>query len=87
MKPKAGARGTAKLAALPLAQRVNEVEAPGFWLLNLHLSDNDKLEVEYEARFGPQSGGTFLQGFVEGSKAGGETLLVPATPNFEAATW
>ena len=67
----------------PLASRVNTVEAPGFWLLNLHLGDSGKVDVEYEARFGPQSGGIYRQAFREGSKLGGENALVLAIPNFE----
>lgn len=68
--------GTAKLAGTPAAQQVNTVEAPGFWLIHLHTGNDGKVEVEYEARFGPTSGGVYLQGFGAGGvKAGTEPRL------------
>ena len=75
--------GAARLATFPSSERVNGVAAPGFSLLNLHLADSGTLEVEYEARFGPQSGGTYVQAFEEGMKVGEEVLLAAAVPNFE----
>ncbi len=78
--------GEAKLVTLTSTESVNTVEAPGFWLINLHLDDSAKLELEYEARFGPQGGGTYLQAFAaDGSKLGAETLLAPASAASEEA--
>jgi LysR family hydrogen peroxide-inducible transcriptional activator len=67
--------GTAKLAGTPATQQVNTVEAPGFWLIHLHFGDDGRVEVEYESRFGPHSGGVYLQAFDAGVKVGAETRL------------
>jgi hypothetical protein len=70
--------GEAKLQDFPEPVRVSSVDGSMFSLINLHLDESGKLEVEYEALFGQQRRGTYLQALVEGSKVGAEILLAPA---------